>query len=657
MSRIDAHSLAAYVGGLQQSVAKIDSLAESMPRMFVHEEHRLLMRAETDSLLAQARDGVELLRGTEYELGAVAALENAGRAIESLGRPTRGNARSLAQALHTTVDTLADDVTSTRRYLWNGRITGAAESLASARAELVAAIDTLLTPSEQLDPGSVAVVGDALGSTTWQIPGPHLETTRPAEALLAAAVDDPRAAHDLRRVLGTWRAALVDDYEPGPALADRARTIIARGADDMTSDDWIELQRLVDADPAGAFVRVPREVPVSGLRVDDVLFDASRRAPDGDAPWEQHVLVESTALGLERADTDLGILRREARALLKQDPTEFGERQWARLAELARLDPRRRVLPNSDSVTVRAALADVADYEARTGHPRELVPRGRGWQGEDAIALADLWNSHVFGIGSRMRLHLADGGVNALLRGAGRIEAGLGEAIETGIPVDGTDAQFFRAIAGRVGLSIGRGIGKGVRNTFEAVTAPAITGQQVARALEGGEIPARLSVAALRRTREWREASHLAQVSVLARMVARQEPTTMAQSREFIANVRRVPIDESLLSPQARRTWREARALVDEEDRSLRAVGEFREGYAGHLDYASVGRLKSTLELIGTEFAIRAKRESTEAATTAAAAPPAAPVEEVQWRLVDATGAPEASMLDAGAALDERLVW
>ncbi|MCW2921276.1 MAG: hypothetical protein JWL76_1150 [Thermoleophilia bacterium] len=679
MTRIGAHALATYVGGLREASVSIDSLTETMPRMFVHDEHRVAMRAATDRFLTQARAGADLLRGTDYERAAGTALEDAARAIDALGRPSRGNAQTLANSLQSNVDTLADEVTETRRSVWNERITGGEESLAAARAELVDAIDVVLAPgADGIDVASADVVGDALRSTSWRIPAPHLDVSRPATDLLAEAGDDPRAMYDLQRVLGTWRATLVDSYEPGSALAERAQALVARGADDMAPADWVELQRLIDTDPAGAFVRGPRTVPETRRPVEDVLYEASRREAGAPASWNEHVLVESTSLALGHADADLGALRREARALLKQDPSGFGDRQWARLAELARLDPRHRVLPDRESVTLRDALVDAVDMQSRTSHPRELVPSGRSYGDQSAIALAELWKSHLFGIGSRLRLHIADGGLDTLIRGVGKIEAGLGEAIETGIPQHATDGQALRAIAGRIGLSIGRGIGRGVREGVDAITSRPISGEQLTTALEGGSIPARLSIAELRRRPEWRSASQHAQVSLIARLVARQQPVTMAQSREFIANVRRVPVDEAVLSPQARRAWREVRAITDREDQSLRAVGELREGYVGHLDYASVGRVKSTLELIGTELAMRAKRDAATAAATArattTAAPPAAasvttpgtsaapPIEaaadDAPWGLVDDAGAAEsAATSDVADALDEHLVW
>jgi hypothetical protein len=247
---------------------------------------------------------------------------------------------------------------------------------------------------------------------------------------------------------------------------------------------------------------------------------------------------------------------------------------------------------------------------------------------------------------------MADHGVAALHRGLGRVESGLGEAIETGIPVDASGREVALRLAGKVGRSIGIGIGRGVREQIRALTAPRLSGEAVTTALNGGPLPERISLSELRHVPEWRAASRTAQVSFLARMVARQDPSSMPRSREFIANVRRIPIDEEQLRPQTRKLWREALAMADREHRTLDAVGEYRQGYGAHADYASLGRVKAMLETIGAELALKARMEAATAAPRPQVAPepavtPAA-ADDAPWQLMSD---------DASAGLDETLEW
>jgi hypothetical protein len=154
-------------------------------------------------------------------------------------------------------------------------------------------------------------------------------------------------------------------------------------------------------------------------------------------------------------------------------------------------------------------------------------------------------------------------------------------------------------------------------------------------------------------------------MSLLARMVARREHTSMSESRALVRQARKLAIDESLLSPGVRRRWHEALALGDREDQALRAVGELREGYAGHADYGNLGRLRSTLELVGMELGVRAQVErqvaeasraasasATDAATSGTSAV-AAHADEPVW-VLDDIASNEASSTNP---IDEVLSW
>jgi hypothetical protein len=270
----------------------------------------------------------------------------------------------------------------------------------------------------------------------------------------------------------------------------------------------------------------------------------------------------------------------------------------------------------------------------------------------------------VFGIGSNLRMRLLDGGVDALLRGTGRLESASGGFTEEAVVE--SNADVARELLGVFGRAARNGIVNGVKRGVESMNAPRATAEEIDAAFVGGAIPARMTIGDMRSTAQWRSASGTARMSLLARMVARREPTSMSESRALVRQARKLPIDESLLSPGVRRRWREALALVDREDQALRAVGEVRAGYTGHADYGNLGRLRSTLELVGMELSVRAQVErqaaealhagnasASEVAMSSASTSVAPHVDDSGWALND-VASNEASSTNP---LDEVLSW
>jgi hypothetical protein len=655
---VDAHALAAYVGGLKQSATQLEELAPSLPRVLARDRHTDAVRAATDELLAHARAGVEQLRGTAYEAIAWNALDDATHAVTELGPRTRGNVSRLARSIDELATRTDAQFEATRRAAFDADVSAGGADARAALDELVRSIDALVAPGARFDGPDAAVVGDALASSSWRLPPrPALEDIANVDRLVADAATGSRRAFDLQRLAAAWRANIVDEFTPGEQLAAHARAIVDRGADDLAPDDWRALVHIADADPAGAHVRTG-----DVRRLADVAYDAIHRG-GGRATWDEHVAIEGMSLTLARADADLAVLRAEARELLRNGPNGFGNREWARLAEIARLDPTFRVLPSPSAQTVRDAIGDTLTESWRTDHPRALTPSGRYYGNTAARELAERWRGHLFGVGANVRMRLLDGGLDAVIRGVGRLETAAGGFTEDAV-APATRAEAARRLASFVGKVTARSVASGIRRGVDAVTAERVTAEQFDAALRGGPIPERLTIGDLPRFAQWRDTPPTGRVSMLARIVAKQEPTSMAESRTMIRQARSLPIDESMLSAGLRQRWREALAAADREDQRLRVVGAYRKGYTGHADYASLGRIRSTLELIGLELAAKSQVEQLETQAARAAAQPSAaarvatsqaatetvavaPADHVDWTISD----------DPVHAIDEVLSW
>ncbi len=655
---IDAYAIARLSTSLTRQAANVESAAARLPRVFASDA----ATASVDNALQLLHDDVRAaaaqVAGSTFEppmLTAAAAIDDARSAIAQLRSPRRSRVAPHVRSIEHAVSTLTDELATTRRAELARRVGAGGEDLASAREDVLRAVDEVAAGEPPL--GATDLLLDAVAADHRRIRPPDIRINRSLDELLNAAPDDANAAFDLRRLLAAWRTELASTHPTGQQLRAEARSLLTRGADDLDGADWDALARLVDQDPAGAFVQLPAAMPGPRPRGTlDIIAEGSRGIVGGD----QRLLVELADLRMAGADADVGTLRREARNLLGRDPHGYTDRDWARLAAISVYDPYYRVLPHESATTIAASI-DAASQGLRV-EPSDLLRTRRG--SADSIAMLERWQELTSGPVNRAKLRAYDAAIDRFVRGLTRVEAELGEAVENGLAPGATEGEVVRHLALRSGQSIGRLLTRKVRDGVDAVRSAPITDEQVASVVAGGAIPERLDVARLVRSNAYRSATRTEQAAAAARVVARSQPRNSPQARRFVQEVRTVPVPEAELSPELRAAWREARATIDEQDRWLRQVGRAHDGYLGAPDYARLGTVGATLDAIGIELGIRARAAAADAATTAHAAPARASARTVEpaatvvvddaaaapWELVEPTPA-------TASPIDEALDW
>ena len=667
-ARIDVHTLARMANAFTAEAANVESAAAALPRMFATDDAARAFDIAFDSLRSDVRRGVATLLDTPYGpaiQAASAAVDDAAIGIGQLRALRRGNVRPHAQALVTAIDTLTSELTSTHRSVLADRLEAGAAETAAVRQEAIRAIDDVLDGRPMA--GSVALLLDLESVGRRGTRMPTIDVTDELAVLLERAPKHSDAALDLHRQLSAWRADLAGDVLDGSSLASRTHALVARGADDMTREDWRTLYALLDEDPLGRHTRIPSWLATSDQPVRQLIHDAATGADVPRQQFAKHLLVELADLELTGATTSTSRLRDEARRILGRPNETYSERDWARLAAIGQADRTYRVLPPTP-----AEGSGVLRGEDQLRPLWELTRADRTYP--DGMRLAaevlDGWRAHLGGPANELRRRIADRSFEAARRVDGALGAEADHVIARRPHLADPEQTTVLQEVELLGRSVGRLVGGRIRTRLQSAAEAAASslghgahasharGSHLDAVLAGGPIPADLTLERLMQQPSWSTASELQRTATAARLLARHEPTTIETAQAFIDDARRVTIDDELVSRDLVRTWRQAEGELRHQDDIL--AGRVRNaGYQRHPDYARLGRVRSTFEALAVDLGIQARTEADEAAAAAAAAAtpaPARPAPTVAGEDV-ATGTFELVEAAPASTTDELLTW